>query len=60
MGKRYVPKTYNNRKLLRIVLGTIVSVLVILVVLFLFLFFILEGYYVDERLEIPWLTNDPG
>jgi len=60
LGKRYVPKTYNNRRLLRIVLGTVVSVLVVLVVLFLLLFFLLEGYYVDGRLEIPWLMDEPG
>lgn len=58
MGKRYVPKTYNNRRLLRIILGSVIIVLVSTVVLFLLLFFILEGYYVDGRLEIPWLTDD--
>ena len=57
MGKRYVPKTYNNRRLLRIVLGTLVSVIVAVVVLFLLLFFILEGYYEDGRLIIPWLNG---
>lgn len=55
MGKRYVPKTYSNRRLLRIILGTIVSVVVAVVVLFLLLFFLLEGYYVDGQLDIPWL-----
>jgi len=59
MGKRYVPKTYNNRRLLRIVLGTIVAAMVAVVVLFLLLFFLLEGYYVDGRLVIPWLMDYP-
>ena len=60
MGKRYVPKTYNNRRLLRIIAGSVASVFVALLVLFLLLFFLLEGYYVDGRLEIPWLMDDPG
>ncbi|MCL2227469.1 MAG: hypothetical protein FWB97_07570 [Oscillospiraceae bacterium] len=60
MGKRYVPKTYNNRRLLRIVLGTAVSFLVVVVVLFLLLFFLLEGYFEDGRLIVPWLTDYPG
>jgi len=60
VGKRYVAKTYNNRSFLRIILGSIIFVFVLLLVLFLLLFFILEGYYVDGSLNIPWLTDDPG
>ena len=60
MGKRYVPKTYNNRRLLRIITGSVVTVAVLAVVLFLLLFFIFEGYYIDGRLEIPWLPDDTG
>ena len=59
MSRRYVPKTYNNRRLLRIVLGTVISVAVTAVVLFLLLFFVLENYYIDGRLEIPWLIDEP-
>ena len=59
MGKRYVPKTYNNRRLQRIIFGTVVSVAVTAVVLFLLLFFVLESYYVDGRLDIPWLIDEP-
>ncbi|MCL2367190.1 MAG: hypothetical protein FWC75_09165 [Oscillospiraceae bacterium] len=60
MGKRYVPKTYKNRRLLRVILGMIVAFLVISVVLFLILFFLLEGYYIDGQLDIPLLVDDPG
>ena len=59
MGRRYVPKTYSNRRLLRIVVGTIVSAALTAVILFLLLFFVLENYYVDGRLEIPWLAEEP-
>jgi len=55
---RYVPKTYNNRRALRIILGTIATIAVSAVVLFLMLFFILQRYEVDGRLEIPWLTEE--
>lgn len=58
MGKRYVPKTYNNRRFLRIILGTIISLAVAAVVLFLLLFFGLRRYEVDGRLEIPWLMDE--
>jgi hypothetical protein len=58
MGKRYVPKTYNNRRLLRIILGTVITVSLAAVVIFLLLFFALENYWVDGRLEIPWLAEE--
>jgi hypothetical protein len=58
MGKRYVPKTYYNRRLLRVILGTIVSVALAIVIMFVLLFFVLEEYYEDGRLQIPWLTSD--
>jgi len=45
--------------LLRIVVGTIVSAALAAVILFLLLFFVLENYYVDGRLEIPWLAEEP-
>jgi hypothetical protein len=56
---RYVPKTYNNRRALRIILGTITTIALSAVILFLMLFFILQRYEVDGRLEIPWLTDTP-
>ncbi|MCL2201511.1 MAG: hypothetical protein FWB75_06055 [Oscillospiraceae bacterium] len=58
MAKRYVPNTYNNKRALRLVLGTIVSVFVLLLALFLVLFFVLEGYLVDGYIDIPWLGYD--
>ena len=58
MGRRYVPKTYNNRRLLRIIFVSAISVALSALILFLLLFFVLENYYVDGRLEIPWLTED--
>jgi len=64
MGKRYVAKTYNNRRLLRWALWTAVSIALAAVVMFVLLFFWLQIYQVpniDEsgiRLEIPWLMDD--
>ena len=59
MGKRYVPKTYNNRRLLRIIFGTVVTVALAAVITFLLLFFVLEeNYWNDGKLEIPWLMDD--
>jgi len=60
MGRRYVPKTYNNRRLLRIIFGAVVTAAVTAVVLFILLFFTLENYWVDGRLEIPWLMEEPA
>jgi hypothetical protein len=57
---RYVPKTYNNRRVLRIILSTIATIALSAVILFLMLFFILQRYEVDGRLEIPWLTDTPA
>jgi len=54
---RYVPKTYNNRRVLRFILGTIVFLALAAVILFLLLFFILENYFVEGRLEIPLLVD---
>ena len=58
MARRYVPKTYNNRRVLRIVFGTVISAALMAVILFLLLFFVLENYYVDGRLDIPGLTDE--
>ena len=60
--KRYVPKTYNNRRILRIIVRTIVAVSLAAVIIFVALFFWLGNYIVSEedgtqRLEIPWLRS---
>ena len=60
---RYVPKTYNNRRLLRMIFRTVVFASLTFLVLFIVLFFLLENYYEtyedgSQRLEIPWLMND--
>jgi uncharacterized protein YqgC (DUF456 family) len=62
MPRRYVAKTYNNRRALRIIFGTIIGVLVAIVATFLILFFTLERYIVHTddgsvKLEIPWLMD---
>jgi len=55
---RYVPKTYNNRRGLRIIIGVVTAIALSVVILFLILFLILQGYVVDGQLEIPWLLNE--
>ena len=57
MARRYVPKTYNNRRLLRVVFGTVILVVVAFIVLFVLLFFALDPYFIDGSLQIPWLNN---
>ena len=61
--KRYVPKTYNNRRVLRILIRTVVAVFVILIIVFVSLFFGLRKYVVYSadgmiRLEIPFLMDE--
>ena len=56
---RYVPKTYNNRRVLRIILWTFVAIVFSVVILFLILFFVFQTYVVDGQLEIPWLEDPP-
>jgi uncharacterized protein HemY len=51
---RYVPKTYNNRRILRIIIGTVITVALSVVILFLILFFVFRSYVVDGQLEMPW------
>ena len=55
---RFVPKTYNNRRGLRIIVGTAITIALSVVILFLMLFFIFQGYVVDGQLEIPWLLEE--
>jgi len=63
MSKRYVPKTYNNRRALRMLFGAVIFAAVACVVLFISLFFWLQIYQVPSadggvRLEIPWLMDE--
>jgi len=63
MSKRYVPKTYNNRRALRFLLGAVISAALAAVVIFVSLFFWLAIYQVPSadggvRLEIPWLMDE--
>ena len=56
---RYVPKTYNNRRGLRIIISTIITLALSLVILFLILFFVFDNYVgEDGQLDIPWLTEE--
>jgi len=55
---RYVPKTYNNRRGLRIIIGAVTTIALSVVILFLILFFLFQGYVVEGRLEIPWLLEE--
>lgn len=61
---RYVPKTYNNRRLLRIVIGAIAATALSVLLLFILLFFglqvfIVEVEYGPPTLEIPFLMENP-
>ena len=59
--KRYVPKTYNNRRALRIILGTISTIALSTVILFLILFFVLSRYVGDDgQLVVPGLIDEPA
>ena len=63
---RYVPKTYNNRRILRVILRIITTVVLIVVVLFVVLFFWLQNYLefdpdgAPPRLVIPWMNTEEG
>jgi len=57
--RRYVPKTYNNRRGLRILVGAIITLALSIVILFLILYFVFSSYVVDGKLEIPWLSDEP-
>ena len=58
MPRRYVPKTYNNRRGLRLIIGMAITFALSVVILFLSLFFIFSGYVVDGQLIIPWLMDE--
>lgn len=59
---RYIPNTYKNRRVARILVRVVVGVVVAFVILAVSLFFGLRRYivYTPEglRLEIPWLRED--
>ena len=54
---RYVPRTYKNRRLLRFIFGAVVFMILAAVIIFLLLFFVLENYFVDGKLDVPWLVD---
>ena len=60
---RYVPKTYNNRRWLRIIFRVVIVALLAVLITFIMLFFGLRSYFVPgedgrQRLEIPWLMDE--
>ena len=56
---RYVPKTYNNKRILRIIISTVITLALSVVILFLILFFVFQRYVGDDgQLNIPWLTEE--
>ena len=60
---RYVPKTYNNRRWLRVIIRSVAAILITVLVLFIALFFGLREYFLpgedgSQRLEIPWLMDE--
>jgi len=54
---RYVPKTYNNRRGLRIILGVFATLALAVVIIFFILFFYLQNYVVDGQLVHPLLDD---
>jgi len=64
MSRRYVPKTYNNRRLIRIVIRLVMTAALVAVILFVSLFFWLKEKYARYnpdgtiRLEIPFLMDE--
>ena len=61
--RRYVPKTYNNRRVIRMIFRILLSVALAAVLLFIALFFWLKSKYIaypdgTYRLEIPALTDE--
>jgi len=56
---RYVPKTYNNKRILRIIISTVITLALSVVILFLILFFVFQRYVDDDgQLNIPGLTDE--
>ncbi|MCL2409912.1 MAG: hypothetical protein FWC96_09960 [Oscillospiraceae bacterium] len=58
--RRYVPKTYKNRRALRVIIGAIVAAALAALILFIVLFFSLWDYFDGEHLHWPpERTGDP-
>jgi len=62
--RRYVPKTYYNRRFLRIIFRSVISVVVAVVLIFIILFFVIGNYMTPDEdgtrsLDIPWLVDEP-
>ena len=60
---RYVPKTYYNQRIIRIIVRVVITVSLAVVIIFIALFFSLKNYVVYNpdgtlRLEIPWLMDE--
>ena len=61
--RRFVPKTYHNRRFLRIIFRIVVFFTLSVLILFIALFFLLKPYFVThedgtQKLEIPWLMDE--
>lgn len=54
---RYVPKTYSNRRGLRIIIGVFATLALSIVIIFLILFFVFQNYVVDGQLVHPLLDD---
>ena len=60
---RYVPRTYNNRRILRVIIRLVVSAALAVAVLFIVLFFWLKEKYAQPypdgtfKLEIPFILD---
>ena len=61
MPRRYVPRTYNNKWALRVLITAVIGLVVTFVAVFMILFFALEQYIVHTeegvKLVIPWLER---
>jgi len=57
---RYVPKTYNNRRVLRVIVGTVLTIALSSVILFLVLYFVLRNFVVDGQLEFSRSDDTPA
>jgi len=55
-----IPRTYRNKRPLKIILTALLSLVIVFVVLTVVLFFGLMKYYdkTSGQLDIPWLTQE--
>ena len=61
--RRYVPKTYYNRRFLRMIIRSVVSVVVAVFLIFIILFFVIGNSITETEdgswsLDIPWLVDE--